>query len=96
MCMFVCCICVQVLRFDQVSDIHSHLHTLMGKITAPSSSHVLNLANRLFGEKNFSFSPVRPESQLKCNYHLTNSAKMACGYAHMNRYVRIHSKECEL
>ncbi|XP_062411806.1 leukocyte elastase inhibitor isoform X2 [Sardina pilchardus] len=47
----------KVMRFDQVPDVHSHLQTLMGKVTTPSSSHVLNLANRLFGEKTFGFSP---------------------------------------
>ncbi|KAL2089381.1 hypothetical protein ACEWY4_014069 [Coilia grayii] len=46
----------KVMRFSQVSDVHAHFNALMEKITAPSSSHTLNLANRLFGEKSSSFS----------------------------------------
>lgn len=45
----------KVMRFDNVADVHSHLQVLMGKLSSPSPSHTLNLANRLFGEKTFDF-----------------------------------------
>ncbi|XP_063056422.1 leukocyte elastase inhibitor-like [Engraulis encrasicolus] len=45
----------KVLKFGQVSDVHSHFNSLMEKITAPSS-YTLNLANRLFGQQSFNFS----------------------------------------
>ncbi|XP_063056420.1 leukocyte elastase inhibitor-like [Engraulis encrasicolus] len=48
----------KVLRFAQVSDVHSHFNALTKKITPPASSltYTLNLANRLFGEQTFNFS----------------------------------------
>uniref|UniRef100_A0AAY4CUE8 Serpin domain-containing protein n=1 Tax=Denticeps clupeoides TaxID=299321 RepID=A0AAY4CUE8_9TELE len=52
------CVCVQVLRFKQVPDLHSHFQHVVSEISAPTSSHLLKAANRLYGEITFSFLPV--------------------------------------
>ncbi|XP_044150794.1 leukocyte elastase inhibitor-like [Bufo gargarizans] len=47
----------KVLHFDSVQDIHSNFQTLNAQINKKSSSHSLNLANRLYGEQTFNFRP---------------------------------------
>ncbi|KAF4099523.1 leukocyte elastase inhibitor-like [Onychostoma macrolepis] len=58
----------QVLSFSLVSDVHSHFETLTSTINSPSASCILKLANRLYGEKTFSFLPEYLDSTLKL-YH---------------------------
>ncbi|KAL1253678.1 hypothetical protein QQF64_015907 [Cirrhinus molitorella] len=58
----------KVLSFSSVSDVHSHFETLTSTINSPSASYILKLANRLYGEKTFSFSPEYLDSTLKL-YH---------------------------
>ncbi|XP_026111388.1 leukocyte elastase inhibitor-like [Carassius auratus] len=58
----------KVLSFSSVSDVHSHFETLTSTINSPSASYILKLANRLYGEKTFSFLPEYLESTLKL-YH---------------------------
>ncbi|XP_056376999.1 leukocyte elastase inhibitor-like [Hyla sarda] len=47
----------KALHFDAVQDIHLNFQTLNAQINKKSSSHALNLANRLYGEKTFNFLP---------------------------------------
>uniref|UniRef100_A0AAY4CT87 Serpin domain-containing protein n=1 Tax=Denticeps clupeoides TaxID=299321 RepID=A0AAY4CT87_9TELE len=47
----------RVLRFKQVPDLHSHFQHVVSEISAPTSSHLLKAANRLYGEITFSFLP---------------------------------------
>ncbi|XP_069814206.1 leukocyte elastase inhibitor [Dendropsophus ebraccatus] len=47
----------KVLHFDTVQDIHSNFQSLNAQINKKSSSHTLNLANRLYGEQTFNFLP---------------------------------------
>ncbi|XP_073672503.1 leukocyte elastase inhibitor-like [Garra rufa] len=58
----------KVLSFSSVSDVHSHFETLTSSINRPSASYILRLANRLYGEKTFSFLPEYLDSTLKL-YH---------------------------
>ncbi|XP_016303551.1 leukocyte elastase inhibitor-like isoform X2 [Sinocyclocheilus anshuiensis] len=58
----------KVLSFSSVSDVHSHFETLTSTINRPSTSYILKLANRLYGEKTFSFLPEYLDSTLKL-YH---------------------------
>uniref|UniRef100_A0A8C1T451 Leukocyte elastase inhibitor n=1 Tax=Cyprinus carpio TaxID=7962 RepID=A0A8C1T451_CYPCA len=58
----------KVLSFSSVSDVHSHFETLTSTINSPSASYILKLANRLYGEKTFSFLPEYLDSTLKL-YH---------------------------
>uniref|UniRef100_A0A673N6Q1 Leukocyte elastase inhibitor-like n=1 Tax=Sinocyclocheilus rhinocerous TaxID=307959 RepID=A0A673N6Q1_9TELE len=58
----------KVLSFSSVSDVHSHFETLTSTINSPSASYILKLANRLYGEKTFSFLPEYLNSTLKL-YH---------------------------
>ncbi|XP_067272895.1 leukocyte elastase inhibitor [Pseudorasbora parva] len=58
----------KVLSFSSVSDVHSHFESLTSSINRPSASYILKLANRLYGEKTFSFLPEYLESTLKL-YH---------------------------
>ncbi|XP_067272893.1 leukocyte elastase inhibitor-like [Pseudorasbora parva] len=58
----------KVLSFSSVSDVHSHFESLTSSINSPSASYILKLANRLYGEKTFSFLPEYLESTLKL-YH---------------------------
>ncbi|XP_058611803.1 leukocyte elastase inhibitor-like isoform X2 [Onychostoma macrolepis] len=58
----------KVLSFSSVSDVHSHFETLTSTINRPSASYILKLANRLYGEKTFSFLPEYLDSTLKL-YH---------------------------
>uniref|UniRef100_A0A673NG52 Leukocyte elastase inhibitor n=1 Tax=Sinocyclocheilus rhinocerous TaxID=307959 RepID=A0A673NG52_9TELE len=55
----------KVLSFSSVSDVHSHFETLTSTINRPSASYILKLANRLYGEKTFSFLPEYLDSTLK-------------------------------
>ncbi|XP_030302272.1 leukocyte elastase inhibitor isoform X1 [Calypte anna] len=48
---------VKTLHFDEVEDIHSRLQTLTMDINRSNTSYLLRLANRLFGEKSYSFLP---------------------------------------
>ncbi|XP_075441946.1 leukocyte elastase inhibitor-like [Ascaphus truei] len=48
----------KTLHFDDVEDLHPSFQTLNSQINKKgASSYVLNLANRLFGEKTFNFLP---------------------------------------
>ncbi|KAG9479334.1 hypothetical protein GDO78_012806 [Eleutherodactylus coqui] len=47
----------KALHFDSLQDVHSNFQTLNGQINKKSSSHTLNLANRLYGEQTFHFLP---------------------------------------
>ncbi|XP_050994031.1 leukocyte elastase inhibitor-like isoform X2 [Labeo rohita] len=58
----------KVLFFSSVSDVHSHFETLTSNINRPSATYNLKLANRLYGEKTFSFLPEYLVSTLKL-YH---------------------------
>ncbi|XP_028823736.1 leukocyte elastase inhibitor [Denticeps clupeoides] len=58
----------EVLRFKQVPDLHSHFQHVVSEISAPTSSHLLKAANRLYGEITFSFLPNYLSSVLK-HYH---------------------------
>ncbi|XP_051731590.1 leukocyte elastase inhibitor-like [Ctenopharyngodon idella] len=58
----------KVLSFSSVSDVHSHFESLTSSINGPSASYILRLANRLYGEKTFSFLPEYLDSTLKL-YH---------------------------
>uniref|UniRef100_A0A9J8BY75 Leukocyte elastase inhibitor n=1 Tax=Cyprinus carpio carpio TaxID=630221 RepID=A0A9J8BY75_CYPCA len=60
----------KVLSFSSVSDVHSHFESLTSAINKPpqQASYILRLANRLYGEKTFSFLPEYLDSTLKL-YH---------------------------
>ncbi|KAA0708625.1 Leukocyte elastase inhibitor [Triplophysa tibetana] len=58
----------KVLSFNSVSDVHSNFESLTSAINNPSASYILRLANRLYGEKTFGFSPDYLDSTLKM-YH---------------------------
>ncbi|XP_053344826.1 leukocyte elastase inhibitor-like [Clarias gariepinus] len=45
----------QVLSFSSVPDVHTHFKTLNSAINSPKASYILQLANRLYGEKTFNF-----------------------------------------
>ncbi|KFZ60321.1 Leukocyte elastase inhibitor [Podiceps cristatus] len=47
----------QTLHFDKVEDIHSRFQTLTTHINRSNAPYLLRLANRLFGEKSYSFLP---------------------------------------
>ncbi|XP_065113052.1 leukocyte elastase inhibitor-like [Paramisgurnus dabryanus] len=58
----------KVLSFTSVPDVHSHFESLTSAINNPSASYILRLANRIYGEKTFSFLPEYLDSTLKL-YH---------------------------
>ncbi|XP_073789144.1 serpin peptidase inhibitor, clade B (ovalbumin), member 1-like isoform X2 [Danio rerio] len=58
----------RVLSLSSVSDVHSHFESLISSINSPSASYILRLANRLYGEKTFSFLPEYLDSTMKL-YH---------------------------
>ncbi|NP_001188383.1 serpin peptidase inhibitor, clade B (ovalbumin), member 1-like [Danio rerio] len=58
----------RVLSLSSVSDVHSHFESLISSINSPSASYILRLANRLYGEKSFSFLPECLDSTMKL-YH---------------------------
>ncbi|KAM9435862.1 leukocyte elastase inhibitor-like [Clarias gariepinus] len=45
----------QVLSFSSVPDVHTHFKTLNSAINSPKAAYILQLANRLYGEKTFNF-----------------------------------------
>ncbi|OCT74464.1 leukocyte elastase inhibitor-like [Xenopus laevis] len=47
----------KTLHFNDVKDLHSTFQALNAEINKENSMYALNLANRLFGEKTFSFLP---------------------------------------
>ncbi|KAM4687586.1 leukocyte elastase inhibitor-like [Discoglossus pictus] len=47
----------KTLHFDEVKDLHARFQNLNDKINKKGAAYVLNLANRLFGEKTFNFLP---------------------------------------
>ncbi|XP_067272885.1 leukocyte elastase inhibitor-like [Pseudorasbora parva] len=74
----------KVLSFSSVSDVHSHFESLTSSINSPSASYILKLANRLYGEKTFSFLPEYLESTLKL-YHAELQAVDFIGAAEDSR-----------
>ncbi|XP_010073696.1 PREDICTED: leukocyte elastase inhibitor [Pterocles gutturalis] len=48
---------LKTLHFDEVQDIHSRFQTLTTDINRSNAPYLLRLANRLFGEKSYSFLP---------------------------------------
>ncbi|XP_014796453.1 PREDICTED: leukocyte elastase inhibitor-like isoform X2 [Calidris pugnax] len=48
---------LKTLHFDEVEDIHSRFQTLTADINRSNAPYLLRLANRLFGEKSYSFLP---------------------------------------
>ncbi|NP_001187426.1 leukocyte elastase inhibitor [Ictalurus punctatus] len=55
----------KVLSFSSIPDVHTHFKTLNSAINSPKASYILRLANRLYGEKTFSFSSEYVSSTLK-------------------------------
>ncbi|TSK58009.1 Leukocyte elastase inhibitor A [Bagarius yarrelli] len=55
----------KVLSFSSVPDVHNNFKSLNSAINSPKSSYILRLANRLYGEKTFSFLSEYIESTLK-------------------------------
>ncbi|XP_067272887.1 leukocyte elastase inhibitor-like isoform X1 [Pseudorasbora parva] len=74
----------KVLSFSSVSDVHSHFESLTSSINSPSASYILKLANRLYGEKTYSFLPEYLESTLKL-YHAELQAVDFIGAAEDSR-----------
>ncbi|NXT49243.1 ILEU inhibitor, partial [Pluvianellus socialis] len=46
---------LKTLHFDEVEDVHSRLQDLTTDINRSDTPYLLRLANRLFGEKTYSF-----------------------------------------
>ncbi|XP_056337602.1 leukocyte elastase inhibitor [Danio aesculapii] len=76
----------KVLSFSSVSDVHSHFETLISSINSPSASYILRLANRLYGEKTFSFLPEYLSSSLKL-YHADLQAVDFIGASEQSRQL---------
>ncbi|XP_043075915.1 leukocyte elastase inhibitor-like [Puntigrus tetrazona] len=76
----------KVLSFSSVSDVHSHFETLTSAINRPSASYILRLANRLYGEKTFSFLPEYLDSTLKL-YHADLQAVDFIGASEKSRQL---------
>ncbi|XP_041097720.1 leukocyte elastase inhibitor-like [Polyodon spathula] len=55
----------KALHFEKTTDVHSGFQTLSADINKPGASYLLKLANRLYGEKTFSFLKEFLESTLK-------------------------------
>ncbi|NXL95604.1 ILEU inhibitor, partial [Alectura lathami] len=51
------CLSFQTLHFNEVEDIHSRFQALTFDINRKDASCLLRIANRLFGEKSYSFLP---------------------------------------
>lgn len=47
----------KTFHFDAVDDIHARFQSLNAEVSKPGASHTLKLANRLYGEKTYSFLP---------------------------------------
>ncbi|XP_072461138.1 leukocyte elastase inhibitor-like [Notamacropus eugenii] len=45
----------KVFHFDEVDEVHSRFQSLHTSLNKPGASYILKLANRLFGEKTYSF-----------------------------------------
>uniref|UniRef100_A0A8D0LBQ7 Serpin domain-containing protein n=1 Tax=Sphenodon punctatus TaxID=8508 RepID=A0A8D0LBQ7_SPHPU len=54
----------KTLHFNDVKDIHSAFQTLSADINKSGASYLLKLANRLYGEKTYSFLPVSSPNSL--------------------------------
>ncbi|XP_051715941.1 leukocyte elastase inhibitor-like [Ctenopharyngodon idella] len=76
----------KVLYFSSVSDVHSHFKTLTSSINRPSASYILKLANRLYGEKTFSFLREYLDSTLKL-YHAELQAVDFIGASEKSRQL---------
>ncbi|XP_051954841.1 leukocyte elastase inhibitor-like [Xyrauchen texanus] len=76
----------KVLSFSSVSDVHPHFATLTSAINNPSASYILKLANRLYGEKTFSFLPDYLDSTLKL-YHADLQAVDFIGASEESRLI---------
>ncbi|RXN26576.1 leukocyte elastase inhibitor-like isoform X1 [Labeo rohita] len=76
----------KVLSLSSVSDVHSHFKTLTSTINRPSTSYILRLANRLFGEKTLNFLPEYLHSILKL-YHTELQALDFIGAPEMSRQL---------
>ncbi|KAK9963778.1 hypothetical protein ABG768_006941 [Culter alburnus] len=76
----------KVLSFGSVSDVHSHFKTLTSSINSPSASYKLKLANRLYGEKSFSFLREYLDSTLKL-YHADLQAVDFTGASEKSRQL---------
>ncbi|XP_048042514.1 leukocyte elastase inhibitor-like [Megalobrama amblycephala] len=76
----------KVLSFGSVSDVHSHFKTLTSSINSPSASYMLKLANRLYGEKSFSFLREYLDSSLKL-YHADLQAVDFIGASEKSRQL---------
>ncbi|XP_054237899.1 leukocyte elastase inhibitor [Indicator indicator] len=48
---------LKTLHFDKVEDVHSRFQTLTMDVNRSNAPYLLRLANRLFGEKTYSFLP---------------------------------------
>ncbi|NXX44462.1 ILEU inhibitor, partial [Tricholaema leucomelas] len=46
---------LKTLHFDKVEDVHSRFRTLTMDVNRSNAPYLLRLANRLFGEKTYSF-----------------------------------------
>lgn len=47
----------KTFHFDSVEDIHSRFQSLNAEVSKRGASHILKLANRLYGEKTYNFLP---------------------------------------
>ncbi|XP_059118308.1 leukocyte elastase inhibitor [Peromyscus eremicus] len=47
----------KTFHFDAVEDIHSRFQSLNAEVSKRGASHILKLANRLYGEKTYNFLP---------------------------------------
>ncbi|KAL6030827.1 hypothetical protein STEG23_022527 [Scotinomys teguina] len=50
-------LCHRAFHFDAVEDIHSRFQSLSAEVSKRGASHILKLANRLYGEKTYNFLP---------------------------------------
>uniref|UniRef100_A0A8C2L688 Serpin domain-containing protein n=1 Tax=Cricetulus griseus TaxID=10029 RepID=A0A8C2L688_CRIGR len=48
----------KTFHFDAVEDVHSRFQSLNAEVGKRGASHILKLANRLYGEKTYNFLPV--------------------------------------
>ncbi|XP_036044324.1 leukocyte elastase inhibitor [Onychomys torridus] len=47
----------KTFHFDSVEDVHSRFQSLNAEVSKRGASHILKLANRLYGEKTYNFLP---------------------------------------
>ncbi|XP_003417886.1 leukocyte elastase inhibitor [Loxodonta africana] len=55
----------KTFRFDAVEEVHSRFQSLNAEVNKRGASYILKLANRLYGEKTYSFLPEFLESTQK-------------------------------